>query len=112
MYLELDPCANAGDLALLGQGGHDAKLLPELRTMRRRIGVHKHLRRTGRQLCLKLGAQLVIHQGEGPNEIDRLPVYQDPFRRCQYLTSLLIPQLRLIFLRNISPGALNLVLIG
>jgi hypothetical protein len=41
-----------------------------------------------------------------------LPVYQDPFRRCQYLTSLLIPQLRLIFLRNISPGALNLVLIG
>jgi hypothetical protein len=74
MYLELDPYTNASDLALSGQGGHDAKLFPELRTMRRRIGVHKQLRRTGRQLRLKLGAQLVIHQGEGPNEIDRLPV--------------------------------------
>jgi hypothetical protein len=74
MYLELDPYTNASDLALSGQGGHDAKLFPELRTMRRRIGVHKHLRRTGRQLRLKLGAQLIIHQGEGPNEIDRLPV--------------------------------------
>ena len=97
MYLALDPYTNAGDLALSGQGGHDAKLLPELRTMRRRIGVHKHLRRTGRQLCLKLGAQLVIHQGEGSNEINRSPVYQDPFRLCQNLTSLLIRQPRLVF---------------
>jgi hypothetical protein len=74
MYLALDPYTNAGDLALSGQGGHDAKLFPEPRTMRRRIGVHKHLRRTGRQLRLKLGAQLVIHQGEGSNKINRLPV--------------------------------------
>jgi hypothetical protein len=50
-----------GSLSLSGWGGDNAKILPERRTMRRHIGVHKHLRRTGRQLRLKLGAQLVIH---------------------------------------------------
>jgi hypothetical protein len=36
-----------------GRGGDDAKLLPELRMMRRRISIHKRLRRTGRQLHLQ-----------------------------------------------------------
>src|SRR5438105_10607945 len=44
------------NLALLGWGGDDAKILPERRAMCRRIGVHKNLRRTRRQLGLKLGA--------------------------------------------------------
>jgi hypothetical protein len=42
------------------------------------IGIHEHRRRTGRQLNLKLSAQLVVHQGKSPDEIDRFAVYQDP----------------------------------
>jgi hypothetical protein len=63
------------NLALSGWGRYDAKILAELRTMRRRIGVHKYLRRTGRQLRLKLSAELVIHKAQSANEIDGLAVY-------------------------------------
>jgi hypothetical protein len=63
------------NLVLSGWGRYDAKILAELRTMRRRIGVHKYLRRTRRQLRLKLSAQLVIHKGQSADEIDGLAVY-------------------------------------
>jgi hypothetical protein len=49
--------SDAIKISLSGRGGYDAKILAELRTMRRRIGIHKGLRRTGRQLRLKLRAE-------------------------------------------------------